>query len=107
MAKEVEFVGKAALAQAPEPENFLRSIVFDDPAAVVLGNEPVSVGGRCVGYVTSAGFSTTVGRTIAYAWLPSSVAIGDAVSVAYRGVTHRAVVHAEPVVDPEMARIRR
>ncbi len=107
MTKDVEFVGKAALARAQEPDSVLRSIVFDDPAAVVLGKEPVSVGGRCVGYVTSAGFSTTVGRTIAYAWLPSTVAIGDSVSVAYRGAVHRAVVHAEPVVDPEMSRIRR
>ncbi|MDG4666561.1 FAD-dependent oxidoreductase [Mycobacterium sp. 236(2023)] len=102
-----DFVGKTSLEQATEPQNVLRSIVFDDPAAVVLGKEPVSVGGRCVGYITSAGFSTTIGRTIAYAWLPSSVAVGDAVSVAYRGETHRAVVHAEPVVDPEMSRIKR
>lgn len=107
MSKDTDFVGKAALQQAPEPEKVLRSIVFDDPAAVVLGKEPVSVAGRCVGYVTSAGFSTTIGRTIAYAWLPAAVAVGDVVTVAYRGATHRAVVHAEPVVDPEMSRIKR
>lgn len=105
--KGTDFVGKAALTQATEPETVLRSIVFDDPAAVVLGKEPVSIGGRCVGYVTSAGFSTTVGRTIAYAWLPSSVDIGDGVTVAYRGATYAATVHSEPVVDPAMSRIRR
>lgn len=107
MTKDTDFVGKAALQQASEPDNVLRSIVFEDPSAVVLGKEPVSVGGRCVGYVTSAGFSTTIGRTIAYAWLPAAVAVGDVVTVAYRGATYRAVVHAEPVVDPEMSRIRR
>jgi len=63
--------------------------------------------GACAGYVTSAGYSATVGRTIAYAWLPADVADGAAVSVDYRGTTLTAAVHAEPVVDPEMARIRR
>lgn len=107
MTKDTDFVGKSALQHACEPDSVLRSIVFEDPRAVVLGKEPVSVGGRCVGYVTSAGFSTTIGRTIAYAWLPAAVAVGDVVTVAYRGTTHRAAVHAEPVVDPEMSRIKR
>ncbi len=85
----------------------MRSIVFDEPTAVVLGKEPVFVDDRCVGYVTSAGYSATVGRTIAYAWLPAGVDVGDAVTVDYRGTRYLATVHAEPVVDPEMARIRR
>jgi glycine cleavage system aminomethyltransferase T len=106
MAKD-DFVGKAALEAAGPPPNTLRSIVFDDPAAVVLGKEPVYVGAECVGYVTSAGYSPTVGRTIAYAWLPTGTADGDTVSVDYRGTRLSAAVHAEPVVDPEMARIRR
>lgn len=106
MSKE-DFVGKSALETAAAPVNTLRSIVFDDPGAVALGKEPVYVEGTCVGYVTSAGYSPTVGRTIAYAWLPIDTKDGDAVSVDYRGTHHTAVVHAEPVVDPDMARIRR
>jgi glycine cleavage system aminomethyltransferase T len=74
---------------------------------VVLGKEPVYVDRICVGYVTSAGYSPTVGRTIAYAWLPAESAVGDAVAVDYRGARYTAVVHAEPVVDPEMTRIKR
>ena len=57
----------------------MRSIVFHDPTAVVLGKEPVYlVGGQratgidCAGYVTSAAYSTTIGRCIAYAWLPAA-----------------------------------
>ncbi len=100
-----DFVGKAALGDPPQ--NMLRSIVFEDPAAVALGKEPVYVDGGCVGYVTSAGYSATVGRTIAYAWLPAETQVGDAVTVDYRGTRFTAVVHAEPVVDPEMTRIKR
>jgi glycine cleavage system aminomethyltransferase T len=107
MSKD-DFVGKSALETAAAPVNTLRSIVFDDPCAVALGKEPVfDPVGDCVGYVTSAGYSGTVGRTIAYAWLPTDMKDGDAVSVDYRGTHHTAVVHAEPVVDPDMARIRR
>lgn len=105
--KKGEFLGKAALDAAPPPAKTLRSIVFDDPTAVVLGKEPVSVDGEVVGYVTSAGYSATIGRTIGYAWLPAEVAVGAAVSVAYLTQTHGATVHAEPVVDPEMKLIRR
>jgi glycine cleavage system aminomethyltransferase T len=100
-----DFVGKVALGDAPQ--NILRSIVFDDPSAVALGKEPVYVDGSCVGYVTSAGYSATIGRTIAYAWLPAEMQVGDAVTVDYRGTRFIAVVHSEPVVDPEMARIKR
>jgi glycine cleavage system aminomethyltransferase T/glycine/D-amino acid oxidase-like deaminating enzyme len=106
MAKE-DFVGKRALEEAPPPDVMLRSIVFDAPEAVVLGKEPVSVDGKTVGYVTSAGYSATIGRSIAYAWLPADLGPGAEVEVDYLTTTFTAKVHAEPVVDPEMSRIRR
>ncbi|MBJ7340943.1 FAD-dependent oxidoreductase [Mycolicibacterium sp.] len=108
MAKD-DFVGKAALEQAPPPEKVLRSVVFHDPTSVVLGKEPVYLadGDDCVGYVTSAAYSATIGRSIAYAWLPADMAPGDVVAVDYRGSRYGATVHEEPVVDPEMSRIRR
>lgn len=106
-AKKDDFVGKSALDSAVPPSKMLRSIVFDDPTAVVLGKEPVSVEGVVVGYVTSAGYSATIGRCIAYAWLQAEVSVGDAVEVAYLTTRYTAAVHAEPVVDPDMTLIRR
>jgi glycine cleavage system aminomethyltransferase T len=106
-AKKGDFLGKAALDAASAPARALRSIVFDDPAAVVLGKEPVSIDGTVQGYVTSAGYSATIGRSIAYAWLPADTAVGTAVSVAYLTTSYPATVHAEPVVDPDMRLIRR
>ncbi|MEE3852339.1 FAD-dependent oxidoreductase [Gordonia sp. LSe1-13] len=106
MGKAVEFVGKAALAQR-ESTSRLRTVALTDPAAVVLGKEPVSITGEVVGYVTSAGWSATVGTCLAYAWLPADVADGTEVQIAYLTKSYTATVVADPVVDPEMARIKR
>ena len=65
------------------------------------------MGGRVVGYVTSAGWSATVGACLAYAWLPADLPDDTSVDVAYQTTHHTAVVIADPVVDPQMTRIRR
>ena len=100
-----DFVGKKALDQR-ECTSRLRTIKFDDPAAVVLGKEPVTVDGKVVGYVTSAGWSPTIGACLAYAWLPSDLPDLTAVEVDYLRTSYGALVISDPVVDPEMARIK-
>ncbi len=64
------------------------------------------VDGRPAGYVTSAAFGHTVGRPIAYAWLPASATVGTAVEIQYFDSRIRATVSAEPLVDPQMTRLR-
>jgi glycine cleavage system aminomethyltransferase T/glycine/D-amino acid oxidase-like deaminating enzyme len=82
-----------------------------DPASstdpVVLGKEPVFDGDACVGYVTSAAYGYTVGRSIAYAWLPAELSVpGQQVQIGYFDQRLRATVAAEPLFDPTMARLR-
>ncbi|WP_138759277.1 GcvT family protein [Modestobacter altitudinis] len=84
----------------------LSCLTVDDGHSVVLGSEPVFLDGRPAGYVTSAAFGHTIGRPIAYAWLPASAGVGTAVEIEYFGRRIPATVSAEPLVDPEMARIR-
>ena len=67
----------------------------------------VYLDGKPAGYVTSAAFGHTVGTPIAYAWLPGSAAPGTSVEIEYFGRRIPATVATEPLVDPEMARIRR
>ena len=62
--------------------------------------------GEPAGYITSAAFGHTVGAPIAYAWLPASVTVGTPVEIAYFDRRVPATVVAEPLVDPEMAKIR-
>ncbi len=102
-----DFVGRDALAARGEPTRKLTCLTMDRPESVVLGKEPVYLDGRPAGYVTSAAFGHTIGKPIAYAWLPAGLEPGRAVEVEYFGERFAATVAAEPLVDPEMARIRR
>ncbi|MET9437119.1 FAD-dependent oxidoreductase [Streptomyces sp. NPDC006551] len=101
-----DFVGRAALEKAGEPRRRLTALLLDDPASVVLGKEPVHVDGRPAGYVTSASYGYTLGRCVAYAWLPP-LASGTAVHIEYFGEKVPATVADEPLFDPGMSRLRR
>ncbi|WP_152627656.1 GcvT family protein [Streptacidiphilus melanogenes] len=104
-----DFLGRAALVGLSE-ETAARRLVpllLDDPHAVVMGKEPVRAEGAPVGYVTSAAYGYTIGKSIAYAWLPASLAApGTRVGIEYFGEVLPAVVAKEPLFDPGMARIR-
>ncbi|MFC4069532.1 GcvT family protein [Actinoplanes subglobosus] len=102
-----DFIGRAALGSRPADRR-LTCLTLDDPASVVLGKEPVFAGDSPVGYVTSASFGYTIGRTVAYAWLPVGLSVpGTPVAVEYFGERLPATVAAEPLFDPKMERIRR
>ncbi|MGM0931682.1 MAG: GcvT family protein [Actinomycetota bacterium] len=105
---KTDFVGHAALAaRRDEPASrVLRCLTVDDGTSVVLGKEPVFVNGEPAGYVTSAAYGYTVGRPIAYAWLPAGLAEGASVEIGYFGRKVAATIAAEPLVDPKMERLR-
>jgi glycine cleavage system aminomethyltransferase T/glycine/D-amino acid oxidase-like deaminating enzyme len=97
------FVGADALR---DPERRLRCLVLEDPRSVALGNEPVRVGEEICGRVTSGGYGYTVQRSIAYAYLPAEHGIGTEVGVDIFGRWVAGEVSAEPLLDPEGARMR-
>jgi 4-methylaminobutanoate oxidase (formaldehyde-forming) len=80
--------------------------VLDDPRAVCLGNEPVRLDGRVVGRVTSGGYGFSVGRSIAYAYLPPDAAVGVRGDVDVFGTWVGFEVAREPLFDPAGERIR-
>ncbi len=104
-----DFVGRDAIAgmSADTVTRRLSCLTIDDGHSVVLGHEPVFLDGDPVGYVTSAAFGHTVGRPIAYAWLAGSATPGTTVEIEYFGRRILATVATEPLVDPEMTRLRR
>jgi glycine cleavage system aminomethyltransferase T/glycine/D-amino acid oxidase-like deaminating enzyme len=104
-----DFLGRdAVLGRRDRPTERLSCLTLDEPGATVLGNEPVfDAAGTPAGYVTSAGYGYTIGAGIAYAWLPERLAgPGTAVRIGWFDRTLPATVAAEPLFDPEMARLR-
>jgi glycine cleavage system aminomethyltransferase T/glycine/D-amino acid oxidase-like deaminating enzyme len=97
------FVGADALR---EPRRRLRCLLLEDPRSVALGNEPVRVGEEICGRVTTGGYGYTVGRSIAYAYLPAEHGVGTEVHVDIFGRWVAGEVAAEPLLDPEGARLR-
>jgi glycine cleavage system aminomethyltransferase T len=103
------FIGRDALAGRSEDTvtRKLTCLTVDDPYSVVLGKEPVYADGRPAGYVTSAAYGYTVGKNIAYAWLPVEFTQpGRTLEIEYFGERIPAVVANEPLFDAGMSRIR-
>ena len=107
-AQKTDFVGHKALQGVSDStiKRRLACVVIDDGRSVVLGHEPVFLDGKPVGYITSAAFGHTVAAPVAYAWLPASATPGTQVEIQYFDRRTAATVAAEPLVDPEMKRIR-
>ncbi|GAA2769352.1 hypothetical protein GCM10020219_039260 [Nonomuraea dietziae] len=100
-----DFVGRdALLARKESVKRRLTCLLTDE---VVMGREPVYDGERAVGYVTSAAYGYTIGRGVAYAWLPAALATpGQPVDIGYFDRRVGAVVAEEPLFDPAMQRLR-
>ena len=102
------YVGYEALKgrSAQTAKRRLRCLTIDDKRSMVLGKEPVFVGGEAAGYITSAAFGYTVGRPIAYAYLPSKVKEGDSVEVEYFGRRIKATVSRDPVYESDLGELQ-
>jgi glycine cleavage system aminomethyltransferase T/glycine/D-amino acid oxidase-like deaminating enzyme len=105
-----DFQGKEALERirdAGGPSQRLACMTLDDASSVVLGKEPILHDGRVVSYVTSASYGYSIGRGIAYGYLPRDLAVeGTAVEIEYLGRRVAATVAADPLFDPKHERLR-
>ena len=72
----------------------------------MTGGEPVFAGDGAIGYVTSADFCPSVGRSLAYAWVPTLLVEGDGVTIGSFDERLPAIIAAEPLFDPAGVRLR-
>ena len=103
------FIGRAAaLAErAAGPAQRLVLIEVDALDADVSGFEPVWIGARRVGFVTSGAFGHHVRRSLALAYVDQAdAAPGTAVEIPVVGERRPARVLAEPPYDPRGLRLR-
>ena len=104
-----DFIGREALLDARKQgiQRKLCCMTLDDPTRVLMGKETIFAGGRCVGYVTSANYGYTAGKSIAYGYLPAELAeTGAGVEIEYFGERYEATVSDEPLFDPNMERLK-
>jgi len=104
-----DFIGRQAVLEerARGLRKRLVPIVLDDPDAAPLGGEPILLDGDAVGYVTSANFGYTVGKSIAYGYLPADQAVpGTRAAIRIFDREVAGSVSSEPIFDPAGERIR-
>lgn len=63
------FVGEEALLKAGQPKRQIVSLLFDDPNAIPIHDEPIYYDGRVVGQITSAAWSYRFGRSVSLAMI--------------------------------------
>ena len=102
------YVGYTALKERSQRTALrrLRCLTINDGRSVVLGKEPVFHDGRAISYVTSAAFGYTIGKPIAYSYLPSTMAEGDVVEIEYFQRRVQATVATEPLLIPKVNKNR-
>lgn len=104
-----DFLGRDALVAQRETGVAQRLCTFtiDEPAWPV-GGEAILHGGEVVGFTTSANVGHTVGKPIAYGYVPAGLA-GPGVqgfSIEVYGDAHPATRHDRPLHDPDNARLK-
>jgi dimethylglycine dehydrogenase len=104
-----DFIGKAASLKRKQHGKRMQLVYLELDAtdADAQGNEPVFAGDTVIGVTTSGGYGYTVGKSLAFAYVPPEhAAIGTAISVMLYGDRHAARIIANPIFDPTSARCR-
>ncbi len=104
-----DFIGREALehARSDGERKKFRCLTLADTRSLALGNEPVRSGERVVARITSGGVGYSLGKSIAYAYLPMGLdEIGTKLTVEVFGERVDAEVVDEPLWDPKGERIR-
>ncbi|MGB1250040.1 MAG: GcvT family protein [Candidatus Promineifilaceae bacterium] len=109
LKKDGGFIGLDATRAAKKKgiKKKLCCLTLDDRNGVLFGGEAVFSGEQCLGYVTSANFGYSVGKYIAYAYLPSAFSAENTpLSIEYFGQRFTAKIAKEPLFDPKMTRMK-
>lgn len=103
------FIGRDALVaqKAEGPTRRLVTVTLPTTEASTIGTEGVYHQGRCVGYLTSGGYSYTFKHDIALALVPPHLAVpGTQLEVPVLGERLPATVVADSLYDPQNQRSR-
>jgi sarcosine dehydrogenase len=102
-----DFCGRAVLEaqRAAGPERRLCTFTLETMAHPV-GGEAIIADGEVVGFTTSANFGPTVGKPVAYGYLPAAHCGRADFTIEVYGEAHPATRHDGPLYDPKGERLR-
>ena len=105
--KKGDFIGRAALTRQKEQgiRQKLCTLTLDKPLPL-YGGEAVIHGGKVVGVTSSGNFSYTLGRSVAYAYLPIELADKQGFTVESFTEQSPATRHDGPLYDPKNERLK-
>jgi 4-methylaminobutanoate oxidase (formaldehyde-forming) len=107
--KDADFIGRDAVRRLRDQgvSRRLRCLTLTDARSSTLGNEPVRSGDDIVARITSGGIGYSVGKSIAFAYLPTGLTdVGTKLSIEVFGEWVDAEVVDDPLWDPRGERIR-
>jgi dimethylglycine dehydrogenase len=104
-----DFIGREAAlrekAEGPKRRRIFMAVEATD--ADVLGDEPIWVDGKVVGWVTSGGYGHCVGQSLAQGYIPTSLLRPDlTLEIEILGERRPARLQDEPPFDPQGSRMR-
>jgi len=104
-----EFIGKAAAIKEKQdgPKKTRVFMVVDATDCDVMGDEPIWVDGKVVGWVTSGGFGHYVNQSLAQGYIPTELVKPDmTLEIEILGERRTARLQMDPPFDPEAKRMR-
>jgi len=115
LGQNIDFIGRdALLSQREEPlPKRLVGVSIEDPSITLLGRETILRNGERVGWLTSAGYGYTLGKSIGYGYVRHTGGVTNEflakghyeLEVASRRV--KCTLHLKALYDPKMERIKR
>jgi dimethylglycine dehydrogenase len=107
--KNTGFIGREAAIAERKSDGKLRLVTFtvDAGDGDVLGDEPIHLDGRVVGWVTSGGYAHYPAKSMAMGYVPRELAeTGSGWEIEILGEKLPAVLQKEPSFDPSGDRMR-
>ena len=104
-----DFIGKAAALKerADGPRRTRIFMVVDATDSDVMGDEPIWIDGKVVGWVTSGGYGHFVNQSLAQGYVPTGlVRAGMQLEIEILGERRPARLQMEPPFDPHAVRMR-
>jgi glycine cleavage system aminomethyltransferase T len=101
-----DFIGSSALLDLRKngPERLLCLFTVEG-FAPLLGGETILKDGKVVGQTASCGYGHTLGRTIAFGWLPAAIAKETEFEIEAYGKSYPATQTPRTLYDPDNLRL--